>query len=113
MTKRATITADVFVRTFAAMAMAGHSALEIGRALGMEGDDDKVSSAVSVKASQLRQRFRKAALKIAAKQKLSEEDTAKLVESMGSKLPTIKSRGRKSNVESLTAAIDEVLSKLG
>jgi len=121
MAKKATVTKSVrrdaidavtFVKTFAPMAKQGKSALEIGQALGLTGDEDKIASAVSVKASQLRKRLKEAAVKTAAAKGLDEAATAELVKTMGDKLPCIKSRGRKTEISELVSAIDSVLDAL-
>ena len=108
--KRDSISAVDFVKVFAPMAKQGKSALEIGQALGMKGDN--IAVAVSVKASQLRKRLKDAAVKTAASKGLDAEATKALVETMEAKLPKIKSRGRKGEVDELVSAIDSVLSAL-
>jgi len=110
--RREAIDAVTFVKTFAPMAKQGKSALEIGQALGMKGDKDKIAIAVSVKASQLRKRLKEAAVKTAVLKGLDESATAELVKTMGDKLPRIKSVGRKTEVAELVSAIDSVLEGL-
>ena len=110
--RREAIDAVTFVKVFAPMAKQGKSALEIGQALGMTGEPDKIAIAVSVKASQLRKRLTEAAAKAAIDKGLDEKSTAELVKSMSDKLPRIKSRGRKSSTEDLVSAIDSVLADL-
>ena len=112
MAKRNSITAVEFVKVFAPMAKQGKSALEIGQALGMTGDSDKIAIAVSVKASQLRKRLADAAVQTATAKGLDEKATAELVKTMSDKLPRIKSRGRKGEVSELVSAIDSVLAAL-
>lgn len=109
MVRRDAVSAVDFVKVFAPMAKAGKSALEIGQALGFEGDEDKISAAVSVKASQLRKRLKEAALSAAKAQKLDEKATEALVVSMSAKLPRIHSKGRASEVSDLVSAIDAAL----
>lgn len=112
--RRDAIGAVDFVRVYGPLAKQGKSALEIGQALGMTGDAKKIAIAVSVKASQLRKRLVESAQAKAKADNLSDEDTAKLVETMGAKLPKIKgaTRGRKADVSAIVAALDEVLSAL-
>ena len=110
--RREAIPAVDFVKVFAPMAKQGKSALEIGQALGLTGDEKKIAAAVSVKASQLRKRLADAARKTAAEKGLDEKATAELVETMQNKLPTIQSRGRKAEVTELVSAIDSVLEGL-
>ena len=112
MAKREAISAVDFVKVFAPMAKQGKSALEIGQALGMTGDKNKIAIAVSVKASQLRKRLKDAAVKTAATQGLDTKATKALVQTMEDKLPKIKSRGRKGEVTELVSAIDNVLATL-
>jgi len=112
MAKRNAISAVDFVKVFAPLAKQGKSALEIGQALGMTGDEDKIAIAVSVKASQLRKRLADAAVKTAEAKGLDEKATAELVKTMSDKLPRIKSRGRKGEVTELVSAIDSVLAAL-
>lgn len=111
-TRRDAISAVDFVKVFAPMAKQGKSALEIGQALGMTGEDKKIASAVSVKASQLRKRLADAARKTAAEKGLDAEATDALVKTMSEKLPVIRSRGRKAEVSELVSAIDSVLEGL-
>ena len=111
-TRREAIPAVDFVKVFAPMAKQGKSALEIGQALGMVGEPDKIAIAVSVKASQLRKRLAEAAEKTAKAKGLDEQATAELVKQMSDKLPRIKSRGRKAEVSDLVSAIDSVLEGL-
>lgn len=110
--RREAIPAVDFVKVFAPMAKQGKSALEIGQALGMTGDKEKIAIAVSVKASQLRKRLAEAAAKTAAEKGLDEKATAELVKTMSDKLPRIRSRGRKAEVSELVDAIDAVLEGL-
>lgn len=112
MAKRNAISAVEFVKVFAPLAKQGKSALEIGQALGMTGDEDKIAIAVSVKASQLRKRLADAAVKTAEEKGLDAEATKALVKTMSDKLPRIKSRGRKGEVTELVSAIDSVLAAL-
>ena len=51
-------------------------------------------------------------MKTAAAKGLDEKATAELVETMKNKLPSIKSRGRKTEVADLVSAIDDVLAGL-
>lgn len=101
-----------FVGVFTRMAKQGKSALEIGQALGMTGDEDKIAQAVSVKASQLRKRLKEGAVAKARLEGLNAEQTADLVKQMSDKLPRIKSKGRASEVSELVSAIDAVLAEL-
>lgn len=101
-----------FVKVFAPMAKQGKSSLEIGRALGFKGSDEKVSQMVSSKATILRKRLRDSAVETAKAKGLNEADTEALVALMGNKLPRIKSKGRPSEVGELVDAIDSVLAEL-
>ena len=101
MGRREAVSAMDFVKVFKPMAEAGKSALDIGQALGLTGDDAKVSAYVSVKASQLRKQFKEAALVKAKGLKLKEKATKELVDKMTGMLPRIQSagkRGRKATV---------------
>jgi CRISPR/Cas system CSM-associated protein Csm2 small subunit len=108
----ANLSAVEFVKVFAPMAKAGKSAFEIGQALGIEGNEEKVSQAVSVKASQLRKRLKEAAQSAAKSQGLDEKATEALVAEMAAKLPRIRSKGRASEVSDLVSAIDEALAAI-
>jgi len=108
----AKLSAVEFVKVFAPLAKAGKSAFEIGQALGLEGDEDKVSQAVSVKASQLRKRLKESAESAAKAQGMDKEATEALVAAMGAKLPRIRSKGRASEVSDLVSAIDEALAAI-
>lgn len=112
MAKREALDMLEFVKVFAPMARQGKSALEIGQALGVEGDAAKVAQFVSVKASQLRARLAKSAQKEAAERGLSAEDTAKLVEIMTAKLPKLKSRGRQNGTSELVSTLDALLAEV-
>lgn len=110
---KSVVSSKEFVKMYATMARQGvTSALEIGRALGLKGDNEKVAKAVSIRASQLRKRFKETALKVAAERKLSEADTKELVANLVGKLPRLKAPGRQSNTMELVNEIDSVLAAL-
>ena len=94
MGRRESVSSVNFVKTFAPMAQAGKSALEIGRALGLEGDANKVKQYVSVKASQLRKQLQEMGYQEAKKQGLDQDATQQLVESLVAKLPRLRGAGR-------------------
>jgi CRISPR/Cas system CSM-associated protein Csm2 small subunit len=112
MANRNPMKAVEFVSVFTRLAKEGKSALEIGRVLGLKGDNQKVSQAVSVKASQLRKRLKESAVSAAKANGLDEAATATLIKTMANKLPRIKSKGRASEVSELVSAIDSVLAEL-
>lgn len=112
MAKREAIAAVDFVNVFAPMALAGKSALEIGQALGVEGDAEKVAQFVSVKSSQLRARLVKAAEAAAVEQGLDADATEALVKAAAAKMPKLKSRGRKSDTASIVSALDAILASV-
>ena len=103
-----------FCRTYVPMALAGESALAIGKALGvheLEGKDtdEKVSQFVSQKASNYRKELRAAALKAAEKAGLDETATKELVESAAAKLPKLQVRTR--TTEDFGAFLDDLLAE--
>ncbi len=103
-----------FCKMYVPMALKGKSALEIGKALGvdeLEGKDtdDKVSQFVSQKASNYRKELGDFALATAKSKGLSESETLALVESTKAKLPKLKTRTRVK--EDLSAFLDELLAE--
>ena len=112
MSKRNAIAAGDFVKVYVPMAMADKSALEIGQALGIEGDEDKVAQFVSVKASQLRARLAAKAEAAAVKAALDSDATKALIDAATAKLPKIKSRGRKSGTDELVSVLDAILASV-
>jgi hypothetical protein len=106
--KRPAIGSVEFVKVFAPMAKAGNTALEIGRALGIKGDDEKVAQYVSVKSSQLRAKMKEAAIEKARENSLSPEDTTKLLQATVDALPKLRGHGRKTGM----SVINEVLETL-
>jgi len=88
-----------FVRAYAPLAREGKSALEIGNALGIQGDAKKVASYVSVKASQIRKQLMELAVLEAQQKQLDPEETEQLVQAMKDKLPRLKGSGRKASGE--------------
>lgn len=114
MSRRTSISARDFCSKFIPMAREGKSAVEIGRALGLEGEDIKVAQYVTTKASQLRKKFVEAALSklpanASAKRREATESEAK------AKIPVLQGRGRKkedmdelaSFVEGLVNSVNE------
>lgn len=112
MAKRNSVEALDFVKVFAPMAREGKSALEIGQALGVEGDAAKVAQFVSVKASQLRARLIASAEKQAKEKGLSVEDSAALVKHVGEMLPKLKSHGRKSGTNEIVSVLEGLLASV-
>lgn len=110
--KRDSIDSVRFVQVFEPMAKQGKSALEIGKALGIEGDAEKVAQYVSVKASQLRAGLKKLAIAKAAEQNLNDEDTASLVEQLANKLPRLRGAGRPGREAQTMNAVLDALDKL-
>jgi hypothetical protein len=98
-----------FVETFASMVRQGKSALEVGHALGLQGDNKRIAQYVSIKASQIRKKLEQSATSKAKLLGLNPEDTAKLVNETVSKLPRIRAQGRPAQV---TNAILDVLNRL-
>ena len=108
------ITRETFCRTYLPMAKDGKSALEIGKALGvdkLEGKDtdEKVSQFVSQKANNYRKELRNRAAIVAVEQKLDEKATAKLVDSAAAKLPKLQTRTR--TTEDFGAFLDSLLAE--
>ena len=86
-----------FCRKYVPMAKAGKSALEIGKALGVDtfkDTDTKVSQFVSQKASIYRKELKLAAEAVAKKEGLSDEDAATKVRETMAKLPKLQTRTR-------------------
>lgn len=110
--KRESMDVLSFVKVFAPMAKEGKSALEIGQALGIEGDSAKVAQFVSVKASQLRARLAKAARAKAAKNGLSAEDAEKLAVTAAGLVPKLKSHGRKSGTDEIMSTLEGILNSV-
>jgi len=110
--KRESVSAVEFVKVFAPMAKDGKNAVEIGRALGLEGDADKVAAYVSVKASQLRKRLKESALETAKTKGLDEAATESLVNQLVAKLPRLRGAnrpGRTANVvNDILTALDNL-----
>ena len=103
-----------FCRTYVPMAKAKKSALEIGKALGvdkLEGKDtdDKVSKFVSQKASNYRKELRAAAQVKAEAEGLDADATKVLVDEYAAKLPTLATRTRKT--EDLASFLDDLIAE--
>ena len=107
--KRDSIDSVQFVSVFEPMAKQGKTALEIGHALGLQGDAEKVAQYVSVKASQLRAGLKKLALAKAAEGNLSDEDTEQLVTDLVNKLPRLRGAGRPGRTATV---MNDVLAQL-
>lgn len=104
---------NAFCKVYVPMARAKKSALEIGKALGvdkMEGKDTdaKVSQFVSQKASNYRKELKASAEAAAKKQELDAEATKALVEATTAKLPKLSVRNRTSG-EDLASFLDSLL----
>ena len=107
-----TVSFESFAKVFLPMVREGKSALEIGKAVGFKGTDEKITLATSAKAAQLRGKLKMLALDTAAKQGLGEKETNALVSEMTSKIPRIKGGGRPSKVGELVSVIDGILAEL-
>lgn len=110
--RRESIDAQAFCAVYIPAAKAGKSALEIAKELKLQGDDEKITQYVTVKASQLRDRLRKAAAAKADAEGIKGAAKDKLVEQAGAKVPKLKSQGRSSEVAELSSYIDGLLEKL-
>ncbi len=104
----ARINRRVFCETFIPMAKAGKSALEIGQALGIEGEDKKVSQAVSVRAANYRKELKTEAKRVADEQGLSKEKTEALMASCAAKMPKLTKRSR-DKLDSFADFLDGLL----
>ena len=91
---------ETFLDTFAPMAREGKSAVEIGRALGIEGDDKSVSMKVSQKATVYRKEFAEFAEVEADKQGLKGAKREAYLESVAALVPKLKTRNRASTAVS-------------
>ena len=109
--KRDTIPALDFVRVYGPLAKEGKTAYEIGKALGLEGDEKKVAQYVSVKTSQLRKALAETALAKAKENDLDETETENLVKTITDKLPRLRAAGRVRD-ENVMAEVLEVLNAL-
>jgi hypothetical protein len=109
MAKREKVSFESFAKVFLPMVKAGKSALEIGKAVGFKGTDEKITLATSAKAAQLRGKLKMLALDTAAKQGLGEKETNALVSEMTSKIPRIKGGGK---VGELVSVIDGILAEI-
>lgn len=89
-----------------------HSAVEIGRALGLDGDDAKVSNYVSVRANQLRKSLKDAALARAQADGLDETATAELVDRVGSQIPKLPRKQRAKRAKAIVNLLDDVLARI-
>ena len=99
-----------FCKTYVPMAKAGKSALEIGRALGIEKDtDEAISQFVSQKASNYRKELREAAVVAAQKQGLTGDEADAFVQAAVDKLPKLKTRTRQT--EDFVSFLDELLAE--
>jgi hypothetical protein len=101
-----------FVKVYPGMARAGKSALEIGQALGVNGNDKQIAQFVSLKATGLRKRLCENAEVEAKKAGLDKDQTAALVKASGDKVPGIKSYNRAIKTSEIVAALDAVLAAL-
>jgi hypothetical protein len=108
----ATVSFESFAKVFLPMVREGKSALEIGKAVGFKGTDEKITLATSAKAAQLRGKLKMLALDTAAKQGMDEKQTNALVSEMTSKIPRIKGGGRPSRVGELVSMIDGILAEI-
>ena len=106
------MSSETFCEKFIPMARDGKSALEIGQALGVEGEPTKIAQFVSVRSSQIRTRLRNAATEQAVRNKMNAKETAKLVESVTAKIPKLKGSGRTSQIGELSQFIDKLIDKL-
>jgi len=98
-----------FCKVFTSMANEGKTALEIGKALGIEKDDDKkVSQAVSQQATTCRKLLREGALAKAAKQGLSEDAAKALADKVEATLPRLK-KGKNAIAGELGSYIDDLM----
>ena len=110
--RRPSVTAQDFIDVYIPAATSGKSALEIAKELKLKGTDEKITQYVTVKASQLRDRLRKAAAATADKKGLKGKEKDALVAAAGGKGPKLKSQGRASEVAELSTYIDSLLAKL-
>ena len=92
------ITREQFCPVYRDGALAGKSALEIGRELGIEKDtDEEVSQFVSQKASNYRKELKAQARAKAVEEGLSDEEVKAAVEAAGNMLPKLQTRTRESS----------------
>ena len=106
------ISSVAFLETYAPMAAEGKSALEIGQALGREGEPEKVAQYVSIRASQLRTSLKEAAAVRAVELGLDEEATAALVAKVAAGVPKLKrSNGRGRKAEVIVNMLDSILAQ--
>lgn len=104
------ITRTDFCKVYVPMARKQHTALEIGKALGVDKPtDEAISQFVSQKASNYRKELKAEAEAVAVKQGLDETAAKELVEKTVSKLPKLKTRTR--NSEDFGAFLDDLLSQ--
>jgi hypothetical protein len=110
--KRKNVTVEEFFKVYNGMAKQGKSALEIARAIGHEGADDKAAQFVSVKASQLRTAIKKDAEKEGVKLGLSGDALTTFIDKCVDKVPTLGGRGRKKRAKSLLSVVDAILAEV-
>ena len=111
MVRRDSLDAVTFAKTYATLAKAGKSALEIGQALEVEGTDKEIAQYVSVKASQLRKTLRESAEQMAKDSNMSENDAKVFVDKNTDLLPRL-NRGRKAVASEVASALRDMLSEL-
>ena len=100
---------DSFCMVYVPMALKGHTALEIAKALKIDKpSDDEKAQFVSQKASNYRRELRKEAEATAKAEGLDEAATAKLVETSVAKLPKLQTRNTKADFASF---LDDLLAK--
>lgn len=112
--RREAIDAVSFLEVYAPLARAGKSALEIGKELGLTGDENKIAAYVSVKASSLRKALKQEASIRMKELGLKGEDANKLWAIVSDRVPKMKRGARSSGngVSFAASAIAEALAEL-
>jgi len=98
-----------FCEVYVPMARSGKSATEIGRAIGLEGEDKEVALKVSQRATVYRKQLKSEAENAAKSQGLNKKETQELVEKTAELMPKLKTRSRES--ESLSSFLTDLLAK--
>lgn len=111
-TRRNSVSRKMFLATYVPMAKEGKTALEIGKALGIEGPDDKVSLYVTVKACQIRTHFKDHAEMLATSQKLEGEAREAFIAGIKGKVPKLQSRKSGGNFDELIGFVDNLMASL-
>ena len=109
--RREAIDAGSFLAIYAPLARDGKSAVEIGKALGLTGDVDKIATYVSVKASSLRKALKQEASIRIKELGLKNEDADRLFAIVNERVPMMK-RGARSSGNGVSFAAAEIAAAL-